>query len=162
MIQKSQTYRQNSYGFTLIEVLVVIIVIAILASLSIVAYTGIQQRARDAERQTDMEALAEAIEVWRVEENNSGGYPAWGGAMNSSTWVAENLGIDPEIIIAPGGSTPSSLVTWQPTTSEYRYMKFNPDGTDCGATHPDDCHSFRLQWRQESDNALRTIDSLQQ
>lgn len=32
-------------GFTIVELLVVIVVIAILAAISIVAYTGVQQRA---------------------------------------------------------------------------------------------------------------------
>src|SRR5690606_17751305 len=38
--------RQNQKGFTIVELLIVIVVIAILAAISIVAYTGIQNRAR--------------------------------------------------------------------------------------------------------------------
>lgn len=37
----------NQKGFTIVELLIVIVVIAILAAISIVAYTGIQDRARD-------------------------------------------------------------------------------------------------------------------
>ena len=36
----------RSRGFTIVELLIVIVVIAILAAITIVAYTGIQERAR--------------------------------------------------------------------------------------------------------------------
>ena len=39
---------QRPYGFTIVELLVVIVVIAILATITIVAYGGIQNRANDA------------------------------------------------------------------------------------------------------------------
>ncbi len=38
--------KTNQKGFTIVELLIVIVVIAILAAISIVAYTGIQDRAR--------------------------------------------------------------------------------------------------------------------
>lgn len=38
-------------GFTIVELLIVIVVIALLATISIVAYNGVQGRARDSKRQ---------------------------------------------------------------------------------------------------------------
>lgn len=44
-------------GFTLIELLIVIVVIAILAAISVVAYSGIQNRANDSIVQQDLDAM---------------------------------------------------------------------------------------------------------
>ena len=42
--------RDRQTGFTIVELLIVIVVIAILATISVVAYTGVQVRARDSMR----------------------------------------------------------------------------------------------------------------
>lgn len=42
---RSQRAFTKSSGFTIVELLIVIVVIAILATISVVAYTGIQSRA---------------------------------------------------------------------------------------------------------------------
>lgn len=57
MCQKRQT------GFTIVELLIVIVVIAILAAVSIVTYRGIQDRARKATLQSDLSNAAKAMEV---------------------------------------------------------------------------------------------------
>lgn len=44
-------------GFTIVELLIVIVVIAILAAISIIAYNGIQSRARDAQRSNDIATI---------------------------------------------------------------------------------------------------------
>ena len=63
----------NSAGFTLIELLVVIAIIAILASLLMSNFIGIRQRARDAQRKSDLQAIRSALEYYRAD---IGAYPA--------------------------------------------------------------------------------------
>ena len=59
--------KQKQTGFTIVELLIVIVVIAILAAISVVAYTGIQQRARDNIRKADIEQIAKALELHYID-----------------------------------------------------------------------------------------------
>ncbi len=49
-------------GFTIVELLIVVVVIAILAAITVVAYTGIQNRAHDAAVQSDLRKLGNLLE----------------------------------------------------------------------------------------------------
>ena len=57
-------------GFTIVELLIVIVVIAILAAITIVAYNGIQSRARDTDRKADIAALAKALHLYNVDNGD--------------------------------------------------------------------------------------------
>ncbi len=60
-------------GFTIVELLIVIVVIGILAAITIVAYNGIQNRANDTAVQSDLASMAKKIEYEAAD--NSGTYP---------------------------------------------------------------------------------------
>ena len=56
-------------GFTLVELLIVIVVIAILAAISIVAYNGVTQKARDDERVATARNLVNAAAAYNSEHD---------------------------------------------------------------------------------------------
>ena len=70
-----EKYKQK--GFTIVELLIVIVVIAILAGITIVAYNGIQTRARDNVRKADLNSLAKAIEAFYAINGNYPMPPGW-------------------------------------------------------------------------------------
>lgn len=53
-------------GFTIVELLIVIVVIAILASISVVAYSGVQHRARVSAATSELKTLEKAIVLARI------------------------------------------------------------------------------------------------
>jgi len=69
-------------GFTLIELLVVISIIGILASLTLVSYTGAQKQTRDTQRRSDLNQYRNALESYAA--SNEGVYPvASAGAVTN-------------------------------------------------------------------------------
>lgn len=56
----------NRRGFTIVELLIVIVVIAILATITVVAYNGIQDRARQSKINTDLTTIDKAIRSARI------------------------------------------------------------------------------------------------
>ncbi|HEU0266181.1 MAG TPA: type II secretion system protein [Candidatus Saccharimonadaceae bacterium] len=67
-------FRESRYnGFTLVELLIVIVVIGILAAITLVAYNGIQQKAYDATMASDLTTAAKKIEMFVI---SNGRFPA--------------------------------------------------------------------------------------
>lgn len=63
-------------GFTIVELLIVIVIIGILAAITLVAYSGMQQRGRDSARLSDLSGLAKALELYKTD---NGSYPNCSG-----------------------------------------------------------------------------------
>jgi len=66
--------RDKADGFTIVELLIVVVVIAILAAITIVAYNGIQQRARTSAMISTLSQASKKLELFKVDNNAS--YPA--------------------------------------------------------------------------------------
>jgi prepilin-type N-terminal cleavage/methylation domain-containing protein len=65
-------------AFTLVELLVVISIIGILASIGLVAFRSAQARSRDAERKSDLKELSSALELFY---SDYGKYPSSSGGQ---------------------------------------------------------------------------------
>ena len=81
----------SNRGFTIVELLIVIVVIAILASISVVAYNGIQQRARDAQRVQAVTNYIKANNLYIVQ--NGSDISTGGGVGDGTGWI--NVGSPP-------------------------------------------------------------------
>ena len=59
----------NSKGFTIVELLIVIVVIGILAAISIVTYSGIRNKANDTTIQSDLRNTQAKIQLWMADND---------------------------------------------------------------------------------------------
>jgi prepilin-type N-terminal cleavage/methylation domain-containing protein len=99
-----RTFRKQS-GFTIVELLIVIVVIGILAGIALVAYNGIAQNARVASLTSDLESSYKKLQLYQVD--NSGSYPI---AIDCSTTPAANT-----TCLKPSNGT--TFTTYLPNTS---------------------------------------------
>jgi type II secretory pathway pseudopilin PulG len=118
--------------------LIVIVVIGILATLVIVTFTGIQQKARNTKRQTDINAVNSHVEAFYAQ---NGYYPTL-AHLNDATWRGTNMkGLDSEALKDPKGSA-STLVA-SPAANAYSYAVTDDAGASC-ATDETTCAKFTL------------------
>jgi type IV pilus assembly protein PilA len=146
-IQKSE-----NKGFTIVELLIVIVVIGILALLVITTYSGIQAKARNAKRQTDIQSLQTQVEAFYTQNSY---YPSRTD-LNSSTWRASNnmKSLDTNSLVDPQESTScltagtggtGNCLASAPAAKIYSYVPQDSTGSaaNCEATDTT-CASYTL------------------
>ncbi len=60
-------------GFTLVELIIIVTIIAILSVIGITVFSSVQKNARDAKRKADINAIAKALEVKQVNDGDYAG-----------------------------------------------------------------------------------------
>jgi prepilin-type N-terminal cleavage/methylation domain-containing protein len=58
---------EKQSGFTIVELLIVVVVIAILAAISVVAFTSIQDRAKYSQALSNLEMINKAVNLYQAE-----------------------------------------------------------------------------------------------
>ena len=130
-------------GFTIVELLIVIVVIGILAGLVITTFNGIQQKGRDTERQTDIKAIHAQVEAFWAQK---GYYPSLTD-LNDRTattgFVAVNLkGLDATAFQDPKGT--ASALVGAPAANAYAYAATDSAGAACNTAGSITCAKYTL------------------
>jgi len=99
-------------GFTLLELLIVIVIIGILALLIIPNITSAPKKARDTQRKTDLKGIQKALEEYFVSNNV---YPS------AATWTTDLTGGNPPIL--------KTIPTDPKNANEYVYV-YTPANTN--------------------------------
>jgi len=81
----------NARGFTIVELLIVVVVIAILAAITIVAYNGIQARALDSSRDSAARTIRSALEMYKADNNDEYPRPCTPNSGCNATLLASAL-----------------------------------------------------------------------
>lgn len=98
--------QKNKSGFTLVELLVVITIIAILAAVGLTVYKGAEKHGRMAKRIEDLKAIQVALELYYA---NNKTYPKT--ADTPVTWRSECDGWKP-VDLATNGVVPNLVPTY--------------------------------------------------
>lgn len=133
--------RQFRYGFTIVELLIVIVVIAILAAITIVAFNGIQARAQYSKETQDFEHIRKLVELYKADK---GYYPDSSTCNNvnsnyQSGWCGWDQGNGDSFI--PGlvptyANTLPTLDTSLPRNNTYLYKSSaSTDGSSNGTMY---------------------------
>jgi prepilin-type N-terminal cleavage/methylation domain-containing protein len=77
-------------GFTLVEVALVVVVIAVLASITIIAYPGITNNARNAKVESQVNEYRKALSVYRQKKGKLSGSYTWSCLGNASEYEKQD------------------------------------------------------------------------
>ena len=138
--------KNKQKGFTIIELLIVIVVIGILAGIVITTYSGIQAKARNAVRQTDIQSIQTQLEAYY---SQNGHYPS-NADLSSATWRATNMpSLDTNALIDPSsGQTISNVTIADNSTGqakEYSYYPVDSTGSSANCEASDTtCAAYTL------------------
>jgi prepilin-type N-terminal cleavage/methylation domain-containing protein len=111
--------RKTASGFTIVELLIVIVVIAVLASITVVAFRGVQSRSRDAVRYTDVKLIMKALDLYKADK---GYYPSW---TQDNSWHTHASTICPGHTNGYSYSTATDN-TWMKPLIDGGYLKSAP------------------------------------
>lgn len=132
--------KKRNQGFTIVELLIVIVVIGILALLVITTYSGIQAKARNSKRQSDLKSLQTQLEAFF---SQNGYYPSLTD-MNSGAWLASNMkSLDQNALIDPSNPTQSKTLVAAPVAKSYAYAVTDSSGNSCESTDTN-CAKYTL------------------
>lgn len=126
---KKWNQEKRNQGFTIVELLIVIVVIGILALLVITTYSGIQAKARNSKRSSDIATVQTQLEAYFQDK---GHYPSLGD-MNDATWLSTNMkSLDTGALIDPSNATQSkTLVDSTSPSKQYGYHVTDSNGASC-------------------------------
>lgn len=166
-------------GFSIIELIVVITIMAILLTLGVVNFRSTQTTSNDQARATDVANFKLALESFY--KTGYGGsttlnrYPSTdqltGGAsavqtimptFDTNNLIAPNsTTVDSTLVMATNNVETTSGVTPQPATSQYVYQPLTKDEVLCTTTSMQ-CQKFNIYYRRESDNIVMMLQSTNQ
>lgn len=152
---------QSSRGFTIIELVVVILVLGILVTITAVGLVRYQLDGRDTQRATNVAIIAEALEKYY---SANGEYPSCNAMTASVSTITADAGIFPGLSTtvfrapsAPEGTTNSIQCADLTNPTGTDFYAYRGDGGSC--TGNTACLTYVLKYIEEGSNTIKTLTS---
>lgn len=155
---------RNKAGFTIVELLVVIVVIGIISTASILTYTKVQQQSRDSQRAASATIISENLEKYFAD---NGEYPSVSQmtATNANT-PKQLLGLNNlDSFIAPRSPAGTTTNLWKAgsatSTNKLTYTGNTDASASCltGTAATDVCADYKIQYYVDKTSTVETLYS---
>jgi type II secretion system protein G len=136
LIMKARTQLASEHGFTIVEILIVIVIIGILAAITITAYNGTQDRARFTLMRSDLQSIIKALDMYKVDNDR---YPNTVGQSGcTSNWCGWDqatgnnfiTGLSPKYVTKipqlPDSNAREDTYLYQSDGTDYQLIRFKP------------------------------------
>jgi len=112
---------RKQQGFTIVELLIVIVVIGILAAITIVSYNGITARANTNSAKANATAFLKKAELYAADSGNNR-YPATAAEVQTAADAQKSFYVNPTLTI----NYSTTALTSSTPTSTIRVLKCSP------------------------------------
>lgn len=140
---KQRTLRNDNHGFTIVELLIIVITASLLIGIFFTTFTDLGRKKRNSQRQADIKTIQHAIEDYYSQKEK---YPSL-EQINNLSWRSTNIrSLSNDVMTDPSSKKPLLVAT--PTAKIYSYAPTTADGGPCdNATQ--DCMKYVLTATQE-------------
>lgn len=133
---RSKRLQSSQSGFTMIELVIVIIILGILLAVVATTYRGVQARNRNNQREANVTTLQGSLETYYAETSM---YPTLAD-LNNPSWFKQHIHDTPVSIIQDPHWSPSvkactvdghAVLISKPAPDCYSYQPVSTDGSAC-------------------------------
>lgn len=146
----------NRQAFTLVEVIVVIAVLGILATLTVLGLSTIQAESRDNQRSVTATTLADGLEAYY---DKNGEYPSCALMTGSASSVQELLGVSDEALKLPQSTSDNAIVCTDISTGTTGDVIAYVGNTSTQCSTGTACVSYTLKYIEEGSGQVKEIVS---